>query len=107
MESTTAQQNTIIWSATGGAILLLLGIVGWLINGKDGQIIASIKEVRSNQEISMQRAEVADQKIMENINKLCDRIGGVEGRVSNLEIFIQMPFTQRKELFDNYKKPRQ
>ena len=100
---TTARQNTIIWSATGGLILLLISIIGWLVIGKDNQILASIRDVQLAQVNSITKAEQSDAKILASVNQLCDRIGGVEGRVSNLEIFIQMPYLQRKDLFDRYK----
>jgi hypothetical protein len=100
---TTARQNTIIWSATSALILILCGIIGWLINGKDNAILKSIDELKLEVRQTAEAGNQRDIKIMDALAKLCDRVGGVEGRVSNLEIFIQMPWTQRKDLFDNFK----
>jgi len=100
---TTARQNTVIWSATGTLVLLLLAIIGWFIIGKDNAVLTSINKLGEKQEQAQFKAQEADQKILENINKICDRLGVVENRVSNLEIFIQMPFIQRQKLFESFK----
>jgi len=101
---TTARQNTIIWSATGTLILVLLGIIGWLVIEKDRAVLNSISDLKVEIHKAIDEGSQRDTKILEAITKLCDRVGGVESRVSNLEIFIQMPFNQRHELFNSSKK---
>ena len=100
---TTAKQNIIIWSISSFVILILCGIIGWLVNGKDAQILASIKEIKEIQYKGMEKAEESDKRILEGMNKICERLGTVESRVSNLEIFIQMPFPQREKLFEKFR----
>jgi hypothetical protein len=100
---TNARQNAIIWSACGGIILILCGIVGWLINGKDIQLTTSINTLIANQSKFMEKTDESDRKIMESFQKLCDRVGVMEGRITNLEIFIQMPYLQRQKLFETFK----
>lgn len=96
---TTSKQNTVIWSVASFIILLLCGIIGWLVNGKDTALTNSINAMIVAQNASIAKAEESDRKIMDAFNRLCDRVGGVESRVGNLEIYIQMPFNDREKLF--------
>jgi hypothetical protein len=105
MTNTTTRQNAVIWSATGGLILVLLSIIGWLAISKDNTILSSINKLGEQQVSWQNEARNSDQKIIDNLSKICDRLGIVEGRVSNLEIFIQMPYPQRQKLFDSFKAP--
>jgi hypothetical protein len=100
---TNAKQNAIIWSSCSFIIVLLCGIIGWLINGKDTALTNSINSLIAEQKTFVQKAEASDKTIMEALQKLCDRVGNAEGRISNLEIFIQMPYGQRQKLFESFK----
>jgi hypothetical protein len=97
------KQDTVIWSTTGALLLILLGIIGWLIAGKDSAILTSIKNLGEQQEKWQAETRTSDQKIIESLTKLCDRQGMIESRVGNLEIFIQMPFVQRQKLFESFR----
>ena len=101
---TNAKQNIIIWSICSFVILVLCGVIGWLINGKDTALTNSITSLISSQKAYMDKAEESDRKIMDSFQKLCERVGGIEGRVGNLEIFIQMPFNEREKYWFNGKK---
>lgn len=101
---TTSKQNTIIWSVTGIVFVSLLGIIGWLINGKDSQLTLSINNLVAANTTAIEKAEKSDARMLEAFNKLCERVGGVEGRVGNLEIYIQMPFSEREKYLFKQKK---
>lgn len=101
---TTSKQNTIIWSVTGIVFVSLLGIIGWLINGKDSQLTLSINNLVVANTTAIEKAEKSDARMLEAFNKLCERVGGVEGRVGNLEIYIQMPFSEREKYLFKQKK---
>ena len=100
----TSKQNAIIWSITSFIILLLCGIIGWLVNGKDTALTSSINSLILAQNAATAKAEDSDNKVLGAFNKLCDRVGAVESRVGNLEIFIQMPFVEREKYLFNKKK---
>ena len=106
---TTAKQNTVIWSATGGLVILLFAIIGYLWSGRDMRdkekfdlIMVKLGEVQIVNAAAIIKTDAADAKILEGLNKVCDRLGTVEGRVSNLEIFIQMPYKERALLLERY-----
>jgi hypothetical protein len=101
---TTSKQNTVIWSVTGIVFVSLLGIIGWLINGKDTALTVSINNLVSANNAAIEKSEKSDAKMLDAFNKLCDRVGGVESRVGNLEIYIQMPFTEREKYLFKTKK---
>jgi len=101
---TTPKQNAIIWSAAGFVIVVLCGIIGWLVNGKDTALTTSINSLVTANVSAIDKAEKSDAKMLEAFNKLCERVGDVESRVGNLEIYIQMPFTDREKLFLKQKK---
>lgn len=99
-----------IRSAIIGIIVLLMGIIGWLATSKDKSILDAIADVKNGQEKLGQMAKEwqietrqADKQVLASVEKLCDRMGAVEGRVNNLEIFIQMPYQQRKEIINGHK----
>lgn len=101
---TTSKQNAIIWSASGALIIILLGIIGWLINGKDTALTVSINNLVAANTMAIDKAEKSDAKMLDAFNKLCERVGSAEGRIGNLEIYIQMPFGEReKYIFKNKK----
>jgi RecA-family ATPase len=99
---TTARQNVVIWSATGSLVLVLLTIIGWLVTGKDNQILTSIKEVRENQTIAISKAEESDKRILEILNSLCERVGRTEGDIRSLQMEIRLPFPDRIELYKRF-----
>ena len=101
---TTAKQNIIIWSVTSFVILILCGIIGWLINGKDIALSNSINGLIASQTKYMEKAEDSDRKIMDSFQDLCKRVGDIDSRVGNLEIYIQMPFSDRENLLKGKKK---
>ena len=101
---TTSKQNTIIWSVTGIVFVSLLGIIGWLINGKDTQLTTSINNLVMSQKEYIIKAEDSDRRQLESYNKLCERVGTAEGRIGNLEIYIQMPFPEREKYLFKQKK---
>lgn len=96
---TTARQNAVIWSATGALILILCGIIGWLVNNKDSAVLESIKELKIEVRRAADAGESRDTKIMEVINKLCDRMGVVENRVGILELQMPMKWEDRIRYF--------
>lgn len=96
---TTARQNTVIWSATGALILILFGVVGWLINGKDSQILKSIDELKSEIRLRDDAGTSRDQKIMESLNKLCDRVGENSTTLRIHDMLLRQSWDQRKDYF--------
>jgi hypothetical protein len=96
---TTAKQNAVIWSAAGCLILLLFGVIGWLINNKDVELTSKLNTLLSMQTKAADRAEEADRKILESVNKVCERLGAVEGRVGVLELQMPMKWEDRMKYF--------
>lgn len=92
-----------IRSFTAGIITVLLALVVWLATSKDSSVLASIKDLGEQQKIWQVETRTSDQKILESLNRICDRLSIVEGRVNTHDIFFQMPFGQRQKFFDTSK----
>ena len=99
MESTTARQNTVIWSATGALILILCGIIGWLINGKDSAILKSIDELKVQITQSSDLGNQRDMKLMDAITKLCDRVGENSTTLRIHDMLLRQKWEQRQDYF--------
>lgn len=81
-----------------GLVAALLTLVGWLGTAKDQSVLKAIADLSAKVDQIGAEGKASDLRISDSITKLCDRVGGVESRVGNLEIFIQMPFDQRLKL---------
>jgi hypothetical protein len=99
MEDTTARQNKIIWSAATGLILVLLGVIGWLINGKDSAILKSIDELKVQITQSSDLGNQRDMKLMDAITKLCDRVGENSTTLRIHDMLLRQKWEQRQDYF--------
>ena len=84
--------------------MLFRSVIGWLINGKDTSLTTSINSLIIANNTAIEKAEKSDAKMLESFNKLCERVGSAEGRIGNLEIYIQMPFSEREKYIFKQKK---
>ena len=99
MADSSKDRSYFTWALIG----ILCGLVGWLATAKDTSVLNSIKALTEQHEKGLTETRQSDKEIIGSLARVCDRLGTVEGRVSNLEIFIQMPYMQRQKLFESFK----
>jgi hypothetical protein len=98
---TTARQNTIIWSATGSLILILICIIGWFATAKDKNVLDSIADVKTQIQKAAEEGSKRDVEIMNSLAKLCERVGENDTMLRIHDMLLRQSWEQRQEYFKN------